>query len=348
MALPAGRYGVTKRQLNKVKNLPVNTIGMIEAAAEAVTDLTKSTIGWLTQNELKLPYYSSSVSGDITATVNSDGTITLSSGTAITQEILYIRYKSEEFKPDAGTYKISKGFTNGKIGLVCEGYNGDTLVKVLASSFSNDEITFDIDYVGYDRISIYLNIQSGAVSEGITVVPILEHLTVSELMDTKANVTALATKADNSVVAPVENGATCANPDGYAVGEHFIRNDAFCTAKQPISSGGTLTEGTNYTSGDVAQSLVYTVDYAITNLSALSWNSPSGSQLSYASALPNDLLPNNAKIICAIICEPWGSSIDVFPFIAIASNNRNINLIIKQSDTPGSGNLSVRLTYLLL
>lgn len=231
MALPAGRYGVTKRQLNKVKNLPVNTIGMIEEAVESVTDLTKSTIGWLTQNKLKLPYYSSSVSGDITATVNSDGTITLSSGTAIIQEILYIRYKSEEFKPDAGTYKISKGFTNGKIGLVCEGYNGDAWVKVLASSFSNDEITFDIDYVGYDRISIYLNIQSGAVSEGITVVPILEHLAVSELMDTKA---------DNSVIGNVESVSSSAH--AYIAGQGFICDGQYRVAKgDGISIGDEIT-----------------------------------------------------------------------------------------------------------
>jgi len=38
MALSAGRYGVTKRQLNKVKNLPVDTIGMIESVDESKCD----------------------------------------------------------------------------------------------------------------------------------------------------------------------------------------------------------------------------------------------------------------------------------------------------------------------
>ena len=59
-------------------------------------------------------------------------------------------------------------------------------------------------------------------------------------------------KCDNSVIAPVENQSTCQKSGGYAVGEHFIRDGAFCTVTQAISSGGTLTEGTNYTSGDVA------------------------------------------------------------------------------------------------
>jgi hypothetical protein len=58
------------------------------------------------------------------------------------------------------------------------------------------------------------------------------------------------TKADNSVIAPVENGSTASQ--AYAVGEHFIRDRAFCTCKQPISQGGSFTLGTNYTAGDVA------------------------------------------------------------------------------------------------
>lgn len=74
--------------------------------------------------------------------------------------------------------------------------------------------------------------------------------------DSFATVAEIAEKCDNSVIAPVEDKATCQNPDGYAVGEHFIRNSAFCTVTQAISSGGTLTEGTNYTSGNVAGCLI--------------------------------------------------------------------------------------------
>lgn len=57
-------------------------------------------------------------------------------------------------------------------------------------------------------------------------------------------------KADNSVIAPVESGATASK--AYAVGEHFIRDGAFCTAKTAIASGATFTLNTNYTAGDVA------------------------------------------------------------------------------------------------
>ena len=57
-------------------------------------------------------------------------------------------------------------------------------------------------------------------------------------------------KVDNSVIGTVEDGTTASR--AYAVGEHFIRNGAFCTVTQAISSGGTLTEGTNFINGDVA------------------------------------------------------------------------------------------------
>ena len=59
-------------------------------------------------------------------------------------------------------------------------------------------------------------------------------------------------KCDNSVIALVEDQPTCQKSSGYAVGEHFIRDGAFCTCKQAISQGGSFTLGTNYTSGDVA------------------------------------------------------------------------------------------------
>ena len=63
------------------------------------------------------------------------------------------------------------------------------------------------------------------------------------------------TKTDNSVIAPVEDGATCANPNGYAVGEHFIRGGKFCTVISAIASGESFTLNTNYIEGDIADIL---------------------------------------------------------------------------------------------
>lgn len=56
-----------------------------------------------------------------------------------------------------------------------------------------------------------------------------------------------------SVVGTVENGTAASK--AYAVGEHFIRNDKFCTAIAAIASGATLTLNTNYIEGTIAEAL---------------------------------------------------------------------------------------------
>lgn len=43
----------------------------------------------------------------------------------------------------------------------------------------------------------------------------------------------------------------------YVVGDHFIRNNAFCTVVAAISQGDTLTENTNYIRGTIAELLSY-------------------------------------------------------------------------------------------
>ena len=73
---------------------------------------------------------------------------------------------------------------------------------------------------------------------------VLRHLTVNEQ------------KVDNSVVAPVEDGATCANPNGYAVGEHFIRDGKFCTCTSAVTTSSDWTLNTNYVEGTIADNLV--------------------------------------------------------------------------------------------
>lgn len=52
------------------------------------------------------------------------------------------------------------------------------------------------------------------------------------------------TKCDNTNIAPTEDGATASQ--SIAVNDLFIRGGALCICDQPISSGGSFTEGTNY------------------------------------------------------------------------------------------------------
>ena len=72
-----------------------------------------------------------------------------------------------------------------------------------------------------------------------------------DITDGQGNV--LADKTDTSVVGPVESGTTASQ--AYAVGEHFIRNDKFCTCISAIASGATLTLNTNYVEGTIAEAI---------------------------------------------------------------------------------------------
>ena len=73
--------------------------------------------------------------------------------------------------------------------------------------------------------------------------------TVYDINDTGAR----TNKVDNSVIAPVESGSTASQ--AYSEGEYFIKGGAFCTAIDDISIGDTLTENTNYTAGQLIDSL---------------------------------------------------------------------------------------------
>lgn len=59
------------------------------------------------------------------------------------------------------------------------------------------------------------------------------------------------TKADQTAIAPVENGTTASR--AYAIGEHFMKDGAFCTAIAAIAQGATFTLDTNYTAGTVGE-----------------------------------------------------------------------------------------------
>lgn len=85
-----------------------------------------------------------------------------------------------------------------------------------------------------------------------------------DLVDPFGNLTDQATvkKVDSSVVAPVEDGTTASQ--AYAIGEHFIKNGQYCTAKTAITVGATLTLNTNYVAGDVSEGINFVVKKAYT------------------------------------------------------------------------------------
>ena len=71
----------------------------------------------------------------------------------------------------------------------------------------------------------------------------------------ETQVLALDGRADalEGAIAPVESNATASR--AYAIGEHFIKDGAFCTAKAVIERGEAFTLNANYTAGTIASSV---------------------------------------------------------------------------------------------
>ena len=78
-----------------------------------------------------------------------------------------------------------------------------------------------------------------------------------------------ADKTDTTVIAPKETGASASR--AYAIGEHFIKDGAFCTAKTAIAQGETFTLNTNYTDGDIG-SVISSLNSEILNTINLNSN----------------------------------------------------------------------------
>lgn len=70
-----------------------------------------------------------------------------------------------------------------------------------------------------------------------------------------ATVSSVSGKTDISAIAPEEAGDTSSR--AYAVGEHFYKNNKFCTCIQAIAQGAQFTLNTNYVEGTVADSIRY-------------------------------------------------------------------------------------------
>lgn len=112
-----------------------------------------------------------------------------------------------------------------------------------------DLATVDSD-IAVDNQNLYLGFNSSAQSNDSITVDL--YLVPAEIHD---NVDLTQNKTDNSVIAPVENGTTVQKSDGYAVGSHAIRNDAFITWKNAKAQGETINDASDYDSGDVAELL---------------------------------------------------------------------------------------------
>ena len=228
MALPAGRYGVTKEQLRKIKRLPINTIGMITETKEGIAiieDDAKASQLLIAGRQFwhngKLYSADTDIAKDAAIITSGEG-------------------KNASEMPN---------ITDQLPGTDAEKANEVTIARV--ENGSNPTATINAGEQFYHSGILYTATADIATTDTIT--PNTNCRVSDSVTEQIASLD--AQKADNSVIGNVEDGANASQP--YAVGEHFIRNGKFCTVTQAISSGDILTENTNYISGDVASILSY-------------------------------------------------------------------------------------------
>ena len=280
MALPAGRYGVTKNQLLKIKKLPMNTIKLIEDLYEkysllgsaafknstsVVTESSdlvesgavKDIVGWGNKNllnitlaKLKVNNSAYTWSGDVLSHngasisfIESDGFVTGVSISGTVTSAFNVRLT------DTGNLGYQGKILNGTVDSNKEYvYAFDEALSMAVDDTGNGITIPDT----FTRYRIVLNVKAGTHDNEV-IYPMISvnggtyepyHASVSD---------SLAEKCDNSTIAPTENGTTTSQ--AYAVGSHAIRNGAFITWKNAKSQGETINDASDYTSGDVAEKL---------------------------------------------------------------------------------------------
>lgn len=159
-------------------------------------------------------------------------------------------------------------------------------------------------------------------------------------------------KCDNSVIAPVESGATASR--AYAVGEHFIRDGAFCTAKTAIASGAVFTLNTNYTAGNVAGEFEKTPDTVHELVPNISYTKKDGFVILDASGNTGVSITQGSWITLGTLpegyrpTEPWstmagiGGNIDYYGVMRVTSAGK---VQVYQNLTASSAVVYGNLTY---
>ena len=139
------------------ENINYTTLNEQESDVQSELDKINDTINLNgAKNYIPYPYIDI---GNNRFTINSDGSIAVTSGTVSTRTILYITHHETYWTLPVGRYILSKGMetpsTGSSMAIVVDGCNGSGWVKNLAKSTNPDEVEFEVDYDGYDRVEIY-------------------------------------------------------------------------------------------------------------------------------------------------------------------------------------------------
>lgn len=211
-------------------------LGALSDADQATRQLIDDTVGWVTH---KWDDISDAKQYGAGATWSVSGNSISINGTETYSGVYY------EIELPNDTYKFSctATITGGTYKQITV-YDSDNSTALANTGEFNasakKELTFTVTH-GKVYLRVYAS-RGSAGSMTLSDVLIINHASVDSC------------KADNSVIAPVENGTTIQNPSGYAVGSHAIRNGAFITWKNAKAQGETIADS-DYKSGDVADYL---------------------------------------------------------------------------------------------
>lgn len=240
---------------DSTSSITENSTDLIESGAvynglASQQQLLEDTVGWNGKNILSNNMTSQTYRG-VNITVNSDGSIKLNgsyTGTSFNAVNIY----SNLILPK-GAYKITGAQTGNNAKFVLQVYDNDNSAQILPSSTNYENFTLDTD----TNVTIRIGFRVGGVADNLMIYPMLRHASITDPTYEPYHASVEESKADNSIIAPVENGATALQ--AYAVGSHAIRNGKFITWTNAKAQGETINDVSDYTSGDIAELLSYTI-----------------------------------------------------------------------------------------
>ena len=252
MALPAGRYGVTKNQLLKIKKLPMNTIKLIEeltekfnllgsAAFKNSTSVVTSSSDLVESGAVydALGFGNKNIvdpSAFIQGLLNNSGVVNSSS-----------QWITSDYMKCKGTVTVS-GYKDGAEANFCVRFaeydSNKTFIKT-TNDINVEDVAFWSDTITLDENTEYVRISAGFNNKACTP---SNYFAVNRLQLEKGS-TATAyepyhasveeSKCDNSVIGTVEDDP---NPTkAYAVDEFMVRDGAFCQVTAPVTTSSTWT-----------------------------------------------------------------------------------------------------------
>ena len=151
-------------------------------------------------------------------------------------------------KPAADDY-VDVADLNGNFDAIDEAIHnaaqsGGSATGMIEASVESSETSGHAYAVGEHFIyNDTLYVATAAISIGDTITPDTNCVAVTVAGELEGVYTALAGKADDSIVATVETSSTSAH--AYAIGDLFILNGVLYKATAAIAVGGTITAGTN-------------------------------------------------------------------------------------------------------